>query len=377
MHRPLRSRRHLMLGGAAWLALPWTARAADELPIGQSITLQEGKNAHGVAVLAGIQLAFEAVNRDGGVNGRRLVLRTLDDMNAADIAEANARRLVRDGAFVLFGSIEGGPSGAVMKAAIDTGTPFIGPMAGSPSLRRPHQPLVFPVRAEHREEFRALIGYGRSTGLKKVALFHADSGTGREHLENVRLLAEAAGLGFAGGQAFKSDINEAGLDAAAAAFAAAGADLVLNHGSAGIYERLIRRARAGGHRMAFWGVNSGSTPMAASLGPLARGMVFAQIVPSPFSRKTALTREYQERWRAARPEQPFSYSSLEGYATARVLVAALRAAGAAPTRAALLKALQSFDLELGGMHVSYRPGDHAGSRFVDLAMVDGDGRFIQ
>jgi branched-chain amino acid transport system substrate-binding protein len=236
---------------------------------------------------------------------------------------------------------------------------------------------VFPVRAEHRDEFRALIDYGRRTGLRKVALFHADSATGLEHLENVKLLAAEAGMGFGGGQPFKGDVTDAQLGAVATAFDRSGSDLVLNHGSPGVYERLIRRARASGHRTAFWAVNSGSTSLAAALGPLARGMVFAQIVPSPSARRTALVREYQERWRAASPEAPFSYSSLEGYATARVLLAALKAAGNTPTRAGLLTVLENFDLDLGGMAVRYRRGDHAGSRFVDLAMVGGDGRFIQ
>jgi branched-chain amino acid transport system substrate-binding protein len=375
--RPCPPRRRLLIGGAALIAAPWPARASDELAIGQSITLQQGKSVHGVAVLAGVTLLLEAVNRAGGVNGRRIALRTLDDVNKADQAEQNARQLVRDGAFLLFGSVEGGPSGAVMKVAVETGTPFIGPMAGSPALRRPHQPLVFPVRAEHRDEFRALIAYGQRTGMKKVALFHADSATGREHLNNVRLLAAEAGMGFAGGQAFGSDVADAQLDAAAEALVAAGADLVLNHGSIGVYERLIKRARAAGSRAAFWGVNSGSAALATALGPLARGMVFAQVVPNPFARKTALAREYQERWRAENAEAPFSYSSLEGYATARVLVAALKAAGTAPTRQSLLRALQKFDLDLGGMQVQYRTGDHIGSRFVDLAMVGGDGRFVQ
>ena len=370
-------RRPFLLGSACALAVPGVTRGADELPIGQNITLQDGKNAHGVAVLAGVKLVLDAVNNGGGLGGRRVVLRTLDDQNKSDLAEANARQLVKDGAFVLFGSVEGGPSGGVMKAAIDTGTPFIGPMAGSPGLRRPYQPLVFPLRAEHREEFRALIGYGQRTGLKKVALFHADSDTGREHLENVRRLAAEAGLGFGGGLPFKSEVGDGQLDAQVAALGAAGVDLVLNHGSPGVYERLIRRARAAGHRASFWAVNSGSTALAAALGPLARNMVFAQIVPSPFARKTALTREYQERSRAVSPQAPFSYSSLEGFATARLLVAVLRAAGGAPTRASLLKALENFDLDLGGMRVRYRPGDHQGSGFVDLAMVGSDGRFIQ
>ena len=371
------TRRRCLQWSAATLAVPSLVRAADELLIGQSITLQGGKNVYGSDVLAGVKVLFEAVNRDGGVNGRRLSLRTLDDDNQAAVAEANARRLVAEGVLLLFGSIEGGPSGAVMKAAIDTGTPFFGPMAGSPGLRRPFQPLVFPVRAEHRDEFRALIRYGVDTGLKRVALFHADSDTGREHLENVRLLAEEARMGFGGGAAFKGDASDAQLDAVAATLAGRQVDLVLNHGSPGVYERLIRGARAAGHRTSFWGVNSGSSPMAAALGPLARGMVFAQIVPSPFARKTALAREYQARWRAMSATAPFSYGSLEGYMTAKALVRALRAAGPAPTRASLLKGLQDFETDLGGVHLRYRGTEHDGSRFVDLAMVGSDGQFIQ
>jgi ABC-type branched-subunit amino acid transport system substrate-binding protein len=377
MTSPLASRRRILQAGASTLACPALLHAADALIVGQSITLQGGQNGYGMDVLAGVRVLFEHVNRSGGVNGRRLLLRTLDDHNRAEQAEANARQLVAEGAFVLFGSIEGGPSGAVMKAAIDTGAPFFGPMAGSPGLRRPHQPLVFPVRAEHREEFRALIAYGARTGLKRVALFHADSDTGRQHLDNVRLLAAEAGVGFGGGLAFRSDATEAQLDAAAAAVAGRQVDLVLNHGSPGVYERLVRRARSAGNRASYWGVNSGSSALASALGPLARGMVFAQIVPSPFARKTALAREYQERWRAAVADAPFSFGSLEGYMTAKALVAALRAAGLAPTRASLLKALQDFDIDLGGVQVRYRGADHEGSRFVDLAMVGGDGRFIQ
>lgn len=151
------------------------ARAADgvspgQILIGQSITLQGGKNGYGTAVLSGVQAYFQAANKRGGVNGRSLVLKTLDDDNRPAQAEANARQLVgQEKVFLLFGSIEGGPSTAVMKVALEKEVPFFGPMAGSPGFRRPHQALVFPVRAEHREEFRAPLEYARKTGVARVA----------------------------------------------------------------------------------------------------------------------------------------------------------------------------------------------------------------
>ena len=379
-------RRQILLGlgvAAASVASPTPVRSAeagvrgDELLIGQSITLESGRNAYGNEVQGGVRACLDEVNRSGGVLGRQLKLRTLDDNNDNSKATANAKQLLAEGAFVLFGSIEGGPSTAVMQVAVDQGAPFIGPMAGSPGLRRPHQRLVFPVRAEHREEFRALITQGQRLGLKRVALFHSDSAVGREHLGNVERLAAQIGMSFGGGLVNKSGLNDHQLAAAAADLEAQRVDLMLNHGSASVYGKLIAQARKQGVRMQFWGVNSGSTPLAAALGPLAYGMVFSQIVPSPRSGKTALAREYQARHARTNPGQPLSYGGLEGFMTAKALVLALRAAGPSPTRAGLLAALQSLDADLGGLQLHWHKGEHTGSSFVDLAMVASDGRFVQ
>lgn len=349
-----------------------------QILIGQTITLQGGKNDYGTAVLAGVQVYIEATNRQGGVHGRTLVLKTLDDDNRADQAEANARQLVtQDKAFLLFGSIEGGPSTAVMKAAVETGVPFFGPMAGSPTLRRPHQPLVFPVRAEHLEEFRALLDYARKTGGTRVAFVRSDSETGLQHLANVKRLCGEMGMELAADLPFKSDMTDAQVDEMAARIGSSNAHVVLNHGSPAMYERLIRKARALRLRATFSAVNSGSTQLARRLGEQARGMVFAQVVPSPWERKSAITREYQDEFTKQKPGQDFSYGSLEGYLTAKALVMALRLAGPNPTREGFVRNLHAAGtLDLGGgLRARYQPGDHAGLTLVDLAVVTREGKF--
>jgi branched-chain amino acid transport system substrate-binding protein len=381
------TRRTLLAGLAAALAAPRLHAQAAAAPgvtdqqilLGQSIALQGGRNAYAAEAQAGIQACLDEANRAGGVFGRQVVLRTLDDENNAGKAEAHARTLAGQGVFAFFGSLEGGPSTAVMKVAVEQNIPFIGPMAGSPGLRRPHQPLVFPVRAEHREEFRALLVQGQRLGLKKAALMHADSEVGREHLGNVERLCQEIGIGFGGGLPFKGDIDEGGLRQLAGAVAERQVDLVFNHGSAGVYEKLIRAARAAGSRAQFWGVNSGSTPLAKALGPLGHGMVFAQIVPNPNSGKTALAREYQQRIAAAANGTPpvLGYGGLEGYMTAKALLLALRAAGQTPTRASLVAGAEGIAADLGGVSLRWRKGEHAGCSFVDLALVARDGRFIQ
>lgn len=364
------------------LALTLTgAMAADgvtrsQLLIGQNITLQGGKNDYGTAVQDGIQTYLNLVNGRGGVNGRQIVLKTLDDDNKAAQAEANARQLVeQDKVFILFGSIEGGPSTAVMKAAIDLKVPFFGPIAGSPTLRRPHQPLVFPVRAEHREEFRALLAYGKSVGATRVGFMRSDSETGQQHLANVKLLSQETGMELVADLPFKSDVSDAQIDQMVSQLEKSRAQIVFNHGSPGVYEKLIRKARAKGLSATFYAVNSGSAQMAKHLGPLAHGMVFTQVVPSPWERKTAITREYQEEFGKQKPGREFSYGSLEGYVTAKALVAALRLAGPEPTRESFLAGLANASLDLNGLRAVYTREQHTGLSFVDLAIVTREGTF--
>lgn len=349
-----------------------------EIRIGQTISLQGGQNAYGVAALQGMQLQFGSINQRGGVHGRKLLLTTLDDNAQAATAEAHARRLVQDGAFLLFGPIEGGPSIAVAKVATDTGVPLFGPMAGSPGLRRPHQPMVFPVRAEHRDEFRALMAWGQKTGLKSVTLVHADSATGREHLSNVQLIAQELGLQLVQGLPFPASTTPQSLGAMAQALLAKPADLVLNHGSADTYTRLILAAKQGGVRSTFMAVNSGSSQIAAKLGEHAKGMVFSQVVPSPWERKLAIAREYQDTLtRAGLPASALSYGGIEGFMTAKALALALRRSGPDLSREGFIRTLENGPpLDLGGLRISYQGGLHEGSRYVDLSMVNRAGHFI-
>jgi branched-chain amino acid transport system substrate-binding protein len=347
-----------------------------EILIGMNISLQGGKNAYGVAAGQGMKLMFDAVNASGGVNGRRIVARVLDDDGKADKAEANARQLAKEGVFLLFSSIDGGPSTAVMKVANETKVPFFGPMAGGPTLRRPHQPLVFPVRAEHRDEFRALMAWGKSTGLSSVGFLHADSSVGKLHLENVRLIAQELGMKVVLNIPFAGDTSDAQLDGWVKDIGTAQPDMFINHGSAGLYQRLVQASRAAQLKTQFMGVNSGSSQIVKGLGPLAQGMVFAQVVPSPWARKLAIARDYQDASRKADPQGEFSYGAMEGYMTAKALVMSLQNAGRDLNRARWMAVLEKSRLDLGGLTMQFLPGNHEGLRHVDLSMVSRDGRFL-
>lgn len=371
--------RHLFLA-LAWL----TASSVQAEPgitdktivIGQNISLEKGKNTYGTAAAQGARIYFDAVNADGGVHGRKIVLKVLDDEGKAANAAANARQLLAEGAFILFGSIEGGPSTAVAEVATEQKVPFFGPMAGAPTLRRPYQPYVFPVRAEHRDEFRALMNWGKMTGLSSVGFFRADTEVGKTHLENVRLLAGELGMKVALDLPFKGEVTDAQIDQMVAAIGNAKPDMLFNHGSSGLYQRLVAKARAAGLTTVFMGVNSGSTQIVEKLGATAHGMVFAQVVPNPRGGKHAVAREFRDALRKANAGESYSFGEIEGYLTAKALVMALRANGPALTRESLVRTLEAANYDLGGFSTRWKAGDHEGARYVDLSMVGKNGKFV-
>jgi branched-chain amino acid transport system substrate-binding protein len=348
-----------------------------EIILGSTVSLSGGKNSYGVAALQGMSLYFSAVNATGGVNGRKISHRVLDDEEKASNAEANARKLLEDGAFILFGSIDGGPSAAVIKVANEAKVPFFGPLAGPPTLRKPYQALVFPVRAEHKDEFRALMSWGKKTGLKTVGFLYADTDVGRLHLENVRAISQELGIELTLALPFKAETTDAQIDEMVKSISARQPGMFVNHGSAVLYQKLVARAKKNGSSTTFMGVNSGSSQIVKGLGTLAQGMVFSQVVPNPMERKREIAREYQDALLKVDPRAELSYGGLEGYMTAKALVLALRENGRALTRESLVKTLESAKYDLGGLTVCYSQGDHEGSRFVDLSIVSRQGKFVQ
>ncbi len=348
----------------------------DQILIGQSITLKNGKSDYGVAVRQGVEVALAEINGAGGVHGRKIAIKVMDDDGSADKAAANARELIdKDKVFLLFGSVEGGPSTAVMNVALEKDVPFFGPMAGSPGLREAAKPIVFPVRVGHREEFIALMDQARSLGITKVGFYRKSTPTGEQHLANVRKHINKTGMELVADLPFGSDESEGQVRATVDRIRASGAQMVFNHGSVSAFERLIRMARLMGVKTYFYGVNSGSSQLAEHLGDLSHGMVFAQVVPSPWERKTEITRAYQSAIAKYKPDVDFSYGSLEGYLTTKAFAQALKLAGPNPTREIFARKLNGASVTFDGLTIGYGIGENPGLNYVDLALFTRRGRF--
>ena len=74
----------------------------------------------------------------------------------------------------------------------------------------------------------------------------------------------------------------------------------------------------------------------------------------------------------------FSHLSLEGYINAKVVAEGLRRAGKNLTRESLIASMQGIrSLDLGGMEVGFGKGGTSASRFVELTVINSQGRLVK
>jgi ABC-type branched-subunit amino acid transport system substrate-binding protein len=350
-----------------------------QVTVGQTVALSGSIGEHGRALTSGAQAYFDKVNRAGGVHGRKLALVTLDDAGDSKRAQENARKLITENrALALFSGAEGGPCVAATSLGAELRVPVVGCAGGSPELREPFNPFSFPVRAAHLNEFEKLVEYAAVFGRKRIGFIHSDSDTGRKHLANVRRLADHYGVEVALALPLPSGKEVFDPAKMASEIAKARVDAVLNHGSYGQYAEIVHAARNQGSTAQFLAVNSGAQQMVQLLGRDAAGLIFSQVVPFPWFDVTPIVQEYRQTTKIHAPQVEPSFSSLEGFINAKVLVEALRRAGRKPTREGLIAALESMrGYDVGGLTVSYGTGSHQGSRFVDVVAVGSHGQFVR
>ncbi|MBK6630476.1 MAG: ABC transporter substrate-binding protein [Betaproteobacteria bacterium] len=111
----------------------------------------------------------------------------------------------------------------------------------------------------------------------------------------------------------------------------------------------------------------------------AHGLGLVQVVPDPASRALAITRELQDDYKKFAPKGiDLNHTLLEGYLAGKVLAEGLRRAGPNPTRKRLREALEAMrDYDAGGLLIRFSPSSHSGSEFLDITILNREGRILR
>lgn len=129
----------------------------------------------------GAQLYLDAVNRAGGVYGRRIELISEDDGFDANVSKQRAHTLLTDKqVFALFLSRGTPNTEAIMSEAHAVGAPMVAPSTGASIFFDRPDPLVFVVRAKYQTEIAELVHHFETLGLKRLALVNVNDSFGKD-----------------------------------------------------------------------------------------------------------------------------------------------------------------------------------------------------
>ncbi|MDX2217859.1 MAG: ABC transporter substrate-binding protein [Burkholderiales bacterium] len=361
--------------------LPFTALAqgvtADSIIIGQSAALSGPAQALGQEMKAGIEAYFKHVNSKGGINGRKLVLKSLDDGYEPERAKANTTDLIeKEKVLALLGYVGTPTSNAALPVFTAAKVPFVGPFTGAQSLREPFNRYIFHVRASYFDETEAIIDHLARAGITRIGVFYQNDAYGQAGLTGVERALKKRNMQIAAKDTVERNTVDVSKSVASLSKANLQAVVMISaYKSCAAFIRAMKQADANPQ---FWNVSFvGSKALSDELGPEGRGVQISQVVPFPWGSNSAVVKEYQKII-SPDGQDIYNFSSLEGFLAAKVLVEGIRRAGRDLTRESLVTAMEKMGkVDLGGFTVNYSPTNREGSRFVDLTIISKNGKFMR
>lgn len=375
-------KKHWRAAMSALLAATSLTAAAEEGVTDNSIILGETIGVTGIIagpvkeMIEGAQAYFASVNKQGGVHGRKIEVRVMDDKFDPATAAANAETLIKkEHVFALFQNRGTPHTEAILPILAASRVPLIAPSTGAAIFHTPVNHWVFHIRAKYQDEVAKGVEHFATVGLSAIGLLHVDDSFGRDGLEGFNKAMAARQLTPV--ITTKFDRVKPDYEATAAQVIKANPSALIIVSSAKNTIEVIKAIRRQGGKMQIMTLsNNSSQAFVKELGAAGVGVVVSQITPAPDLLSTMLGQEFKAAAKAN--SATVSYAAMEGFVNAKVLVEGLRRAGRNLTRESFIHAMESMQrTDFGGLMVTYGPEDHSGSEFVELTMIGRDGRFVR
>ena len=364
---------HRLQAACALAALVGSANA--QIVIGQTVGVTGPVAATVKEAVEGARLLIDSVNAKGGIKGEKLELLTLDDKFDVKQAVENARLLIEEKNAVALFMNRGTPhTEAIIPLLEKHDIALIAPSTGAMLLHNPVKRHVFNVRSSYQREAEKAVDHLHTLGIARIAVVHVDDSFGRDGLEGATKGFDKARMKPVA--VLKADRNKPDYQTIVPPIVQANAQAVIWIGSGTAVADGIRQLRASGSAAQVVTLsNNASSGFIKLLGDASRGVIVTQVFPYERSYSYPFVQEALSLARAKGLAE-VSPAMLEGFAAAKVLVEAVRRASPKPTREKVLAALEKLNkFDLGGLDVSYGPGDHTGLDFADLSIIGSDGRF--
>ena len=374
-----------------------------EIVLGMSAAFSGPSRGLGIELFRGASAYFEHVNRNGGVRGRKIVLKTYDDGYQPDPAVKNTLTLMlEEEVFALFGYV-GTPTVTrvlpMLKKFQERQIYLFFPFTGAqPQREPPYGGFAFNLRASYRQETAGLVQNFVDIGRKRIAVFYQADAYGRSGWAGVRQALKPYGERIAGEATYRRGSKFTGvMRDQVEILKASRPDAVICIGAYAACAAFLRDAVDLGLQVPIANVSFVGSENLLNLITQGRDdgerytdlLVNSQVVPSYHDTSIPAVKQYQELMALYAPSAPqellkenytpFSHSfvSLEGFLDAKMMVEILDRLGERPERGALEEAVFSItEYDLGiGEAVSFGPERRQGLQKVYYTVVD-EGRFV-
>ena len=381
----------LMIGS---LAVNWGAAFGDnkygpgvtdtEIKIGQTMPYSGPGSAYGTIGRAELAY-FDKINADGGINGRRIKLISLDDSASPPKTVEQTRRLIEQEQVLLLFSPVGTPSNIAIQKYVNARKvphlfPFSGAIRWSDPTRFPwSMGWMFPYEAEARVYAKYIL---QNKPGAKIAILYRYDDFGKDYVKGFK-----EGLGDKAASMIVAEASyefaDPTVDSQIVSLKASGADTLLDFTTGKAAAQAIRKVYDIGWRPLHI-ITKVSTSVGAELTPAGLeksvGLISSNSTKDPTEplwRDDIGMKEWLAWMKKYYPEgDPTDDNNVYGYLLAQTLVQVLRQCGDDLTRENVMRQAASLrDVELGmllpGITLNTSASDYLPIKQAQMMRFDG------
>lgn len=372
------------------LAVPAGAQTpgvtANEIRLGQSMPYSGNGSAYGVVGKAMVAYFAKLNKEQGGINGRKINLISIDDgFSPPKTVEATRKLVEQDEVLAIVGTLGTAPNTAIHRYLNGKKIPHLLVTTGATKWADPkHFPYTSPGMVAYQTEARI---YGRFLREKspqaKIAVLMQNDDFGRDYLEGFKQgLGEGAAKMIVASQSY--ELTDPTIDSQIANLKASGADAFFSIALGKFASQAIKRAREVDWKLAHFIVPTSSVSIKGILTPAgleaSTGLVTASTTKSVADPQWANDpgmKTYLEFLKEYMPgHDPNDSSSVTGYNSAIVMAEVLRRCGNDLSRDNVIRqyaSLKGFKLDmlLPGIEVNVAPDDYRTYKTMYMQRFDG------
>ena len=324
--------------------------AKDQITVGTSVALSGSLAYMGKAIEEGMNVYFDTVNQNGGVNGRKIKLITYDDEFKPAKTVANAKLLVeRDNAMALVGVLGTPTVLAAYEYLQEKRVPMIGALSISDAVSTPPRDLIFALPSPQSTEAAAYVDYAVKTlNAKRVAILYQNDSWGKPASEVAEKRLATHGLKVVETQTFERLATD--LTSQVFKLKESNPDVVVVYALGQQAASFFKAAEKLGWNPTVFGAGGLNDPKFVELLDGKAVKLYVASYYDPIDGDNPAIKSFVAAYGKMYSGNKPSALALMGYSAAAVFTEALSRTGAEPTRAKLLSTMdgmKGFDQKIG------------------------------